>query len=189
MCWEDEIIEGPTRQFIQTVFCFQTGLDWRTSSAIQKEEPDIVSEINHWPILWRKIRSQSGIRCTSAKKNQRLGVLIKCLHEKLPVLKTLARRRPDLYENSLCISCEEKEEEDQAHLTKCEKYEEKWNELEQTVSNLAWAVISTEARSQLSKEHLKNIFWGLTREDRIKTRGGLLKGLIQEEVFRKILIF
>lgn len=186
LCWEDTPIEGPTRDFLQTIFDYKIGVEWKFTSAIKKIEPNDSKQTRYWHILWKKIKNQNGIRCTSSKKNRRLGVLVKCLSEKLPVLKTMASRRPDLYNNSMCILCLKGEEEDQEHLTTCEKYETRWKEAEHFGSNLAWTVLPEDTRSRLDKIQLKKILWGTSIEEIKETRSGTLKGLIKEETAKRI---
>ena len=82
----------PTRRFTKDVLELKTGVEWRHTTAIQETEPSTEETEHDWSILWSRIRSQSGVYCTSIKKNKEIATLIKCVNRKLPVLKTLARR-------------------------------------------------------------------------------------------------
>ena len=80
------------RQFVKNILDLRTEAEWRHTSAIQKVEP-VKKEVEHdWSVLWSKIKSQSGVHCTSMKKNREIATLIKCANEKLLVLKMLAIR-------------------------------------------------------------------------------------------------
>jgi hypothetical protein len=125
------------RQFIKEVLDLKTSIEWRFISTIRKTEPNKNSRIYNWSYLWKKMKDQSGSRCSSLKKNKQIGTLIKCINEKLPVAKKLAQRRPDLYMNAYCILCKEDTEEDQDHLAICKYYENIWKNIENTVINLA----------------------------------------------------
>ncbi|CAG8855617.1 26134_t:CDS:2, partial [Gigaspora margarita] len=81
-------------------------------------------------IMDLRIGGQCGVRCTSMAKNRKLATLIKCMNGKLPLMKTLARRCPDLYDNPYCICCKSEQEEDQLHLAKCEKRKADWDIVE-----------------------------------------------------------
>ena len=112
-----------TRKFIKNILELKVRTEWRFTSLIQKTEPNLEKEEHDWSTLWQNIKGQSGIKCTSMKKNRKLATLIKCINEKLPVLKTLVQRRPDLYKNAICILCNKDYEEDQDHLATCKEYE------------------------------------------------------------------
>ncbi|RIB15312.1 hypothetical protein C2G38_2039475 [Gigaspora rosea] len=122
------------------------------------------------------------------RKNRRLGGLFKCLQEKLPVLRTLARRRKNIYRDSNCISCKNGKEEDQDHLSECSKYKDLWNNLEETAIQAAWTAVPADMRHSKVKDQLRKAFWGSTQKERISTRKGLVKGLIREETFTKVLL-
>ena len=115
------------------------------------------------------------------KKNRQIGTLIKCLSEQLPVLKTLAVRRPDLYRSSYCILCNSDEEEDQEHLATCSSHEKGWQVTEETSINLAWTSLAEETRERIDKKKLKEIIWGSTKEEKKESRLKVTKGLIQEK--------
>lgn len=115
------------------------------------------------------------------KKNQKIATLIKCLNEKLPVLKTLAQRRPDIYKSPNCILCNKGSEEDQNHLAICEKHEQEWRNAEDTAINLAWPLLQEETQRNTSKDQLKKLFWGISIEEKIESRSKIIKGLIQEK--------
>ena len=181
LCWGKTFIEGPLRQFVKDILDFKIGSEWRFTSMIQGLEPNKENEEHDWSTLWRKIRSQNGVRCTSMKKNREIATLIKCVNEKLPVLKSLAKRRPDLYKNSHCILCNEDKEEDQEHLTTCKGHEKGWTVTENSAINLAWTVLSEETRKRTSKVELTKILWGESLEEKSECRSRSIKGLIQEK--------
>ena len=181
LCWGHRFVEAPTRQFIKNILDLRTGAEWRHTSAIQKVEP-VKKEVEHdWSVLWSKIKSQSGVRCTSMKKNREIATLIKCANEKLPVLKTLALRRPNLYKSSKCIICKEDIDEDQDHLATCKCYKEDWKATEAAAINLAWTTLSEETRTRTSKEEIERIWWGTSEEEKITSRITTIKGLVQEK--------
>ena len=91
LCQKKELVEDPTRQFIKEVLDLKTSTDWRFSAAIEKLEPTQAAKIYDWSYFWKKIKSQNGSSCTSMKKNKQIGTLIKCVNEKLPVVKSLAQ--------------------------------------------------------------------------------------------------
>ena len=103
--WGQIFVETPTRQFIKNILDLKVGAEWRHTASVQRIEP-VKEETEHdWSVLWSKIKDQSGVRCTSMKKNREIATLIKCVNGRLPVLKTLAQRRPSLYKSSHCIIC------------------------------------------------------------------------------------
>ncbi|RIB10366.1 ribonuclease H-like domain-containing protein [Gigaspora rosea] len=53
------------------------GLEWRLTEAITKEEPQDKDMKFKWSLLWNRIKRQNGIRCTSMRKNRRLGGKVK----------------------------------------------------------------------------------------------------------------
>ena len=147
----------PTRQFIKDVLDLKTGAEWRHTSSVQETEPHTEETEHDWSFLWSKIKSQSGVRCTSIKRNREIATLIKCVNGKLPVLKTLAQRRPRLYKSPHCIACNEEIDEDQNHLAACKCYKKGWEDIENTTINLAWITLSEETHSRTNKEELRRI--------------------------------
>src|SRR5690349_1181681 len=121
--WEEVLFEHPAREITKILLDLKTGADWKESKVIQKVEPKEDQTDNNWTYLWKKTKKNKGIRCTSLKQSKRLGTLFKCANEMLPVMETLSRRRPDLYQDARCIICNENEEENQDHLTCCKEQE------------------------------------------------------------------
>ena len=160
----------------------KTGTEWRFTSPIQKIEPEPEKTAHEWNTLWKKIKNQSRAKCTSQKRNREIATLIKCLNEKLSVLKTILQRRPDIYKSSCCIVCNEGEEEDQEHLARCKTHEKGWKETEDTTINLAWIALSEETQTKTSKEDLKKCIWGASNEEKKESRARFMKGLVQEKV-------
>ena len=115
------------------------------------------------------------------EKNREIATLIKCVNEKLPVLKALAKRRPDIYKSSYCILCNEDKEEDQDHLTICKGHEKGWTDTENSAINLAWTVLSEETRKKTTKLELTKILWGESTEEKAECRSKSIKELIQEK--------
>ena len=120
------------------------------------------------------------------KKNRQIGTLIKCLSERLPLLKTLAERCPDLYRSSYCILCNNEEEEDHEHLATCSSHEKGWQVTEETSINLAWTSLAEETRERIDKKKLKEIIWGSTKEEKKESRLKVTKGLIQEKFIKTV---
>src|SRR5260363_321102 len=85
------------------------------------------------PNLWNRLKSLSGVRCTTLAKSKKISTIIKCIYNKLPVLAILNKRKPELYERAWCITCDSQIVETQAHLTNCRGYEAKWQEIEAQV--------------------------------------------------------
>ncbi|CAG8753594.1 24138_t:CDS:2, partial [Gigaspora rosea] len=52
-------------------------LEWRLMEAITKEKPQNKDMKFKWSLLWNRIKRQNEIRCTSMRKNRRLGGLFK----------------------------------------------------------------------------------------------------------------
>ncbi|CAG8809148.1 16281_t:CDS:2, partial [Gigaspora rosea] len=48
-------------------------LEWHLTEAIAKEKPQDRDMKYKWLLLWNRIKRQNGIRCTSTRKNRRLG--------------------------------------------------------------------------------------------------------------------
>ena len=116
MYWKDKKVEQQECDFVKVLMNLKVGLEWCLSESIFKEEPQDEKLKFKWALLWNRIKRQNGIRCTSTRKNRRLGGLFKCLQEKLPVLKILAKQCEDLYKESKYISCKDRKEENQDHL-------------------------------------------------------------------------
>ena len=112
------------------------------------------------------------------KRNRKLATLIKCVNEKLPVLKTLTQRRPDLYKNANCILCNKDHEEDQDHLAICSEHEKGWKDTENMSIDLAWTVLTEETQRNSSKEDLKKLLWETSKEEKSASRSKIIKGLI-----------
>jgi hypothetical protein len=182
LCWKKETVESLTRSFLKEVLNLKTGAEWRATSSVQKIEPEKETATVEWNTLWRKIKSHNGVRCSSLKRNSEAAMLIKCLNEKLPVLKTLVQRRPDIYESPFCVVCNEETEEDQEHLACCKGHEKSWRETENTMINLAWIALSEETRKKTSKTDIKNCIWGISKKENIESRMKIIKGLLQEKV-------
>jgi hypothetical protein len=181
LCWKETIVEGPTRQFVKDILDFKVGSEWRFTSTVQKLEPNEEKEEHDWSLLWKKVRSHSGVRCTSMKKNREIATLIKCVNEKLPVLKTLAKRCPNIYKVPYCVLCNEDQEEDQEHLAICKGHENGWVITENLAINLAWTALSEETQKKTSKLELMKILWGNSIEEKKECRSKSIKGLVQEE--------
>ncbi|CAG8790742.1 19793_t:CDS:1, partial [Gigaspora rosea] len=68
-------VEQPVHQFMKIITNLRTGLEWRLTEAIAKEELQDKDLKFKWTILWNMIKRQNGIRYTSMRKNRRLGGL------------------------------------------------------------------------------------------------------------------
>src|SRR5260363_164786 len=78
--WQDKLIEMPVRKVIKEIEESRIAADWRMFSV-----PSWLEEKDHhhtwaWESLWKRIKRQSGVRCTSIYKGTKLNFLIKCLH-------------------------------------------------------------------------------------------------------------
>jgi len=92
LCWENTVIENPTRDFVKEVFNIKNNVNWSCSAAIKKLETTKEEREYGWSLLWKKIRSQSGVKCISSRGSKKLSTLFKCIQEKMPILKELATR-------------------------------------------------------------------------------------------------
>jgi len=120
------------------------------------------------------------------KRNRKLATLIKCVNEKLPVLKTLTQRRPDLYKSAICILCNKDHEEDQDHLATCSEHEKGWESTENMSIDLAWTVLAEETQRKTSKEELKKLLWGTLKKEKLASRSKIIKGLTQEKTKKSV---
>jgi ribonuclease HI len=184
--WKEYQVENPTREFTKSILDLKNGADWRQSTAIQGLETaeDICKY--RWSLLWDRIKNQNGIHCSSMLKNKRLCILVKCLQEKLPVLGLLAKRRPDLYESSLCTQCKENKEENQNHLASCRAYEKSWINTEVLASSAAWLSLTPDTRSKVTRNQLRDCLWGKLWTEKIERRQEAIKGLVREETWCKL---
>ncbi|CAG8768255.1 22342_t:CDS:2, partial [Gigaspora margarita] len=173
--WQESQIEDPTRKFIKNIMDLKVSTEWSFTATIKKLEPAKEKVKNYdWSSIWKKIKGQCGVRCTSMAKNRKLAILIKCMNGKLPLIKTLARRRPDLYVNPYCI------------YLKCEKHRDNWDIVESNSISIAWSTLSKESILRLNKKELGKILWGVIEEKKILRRAEIIKGLTQEKVKRQL---
>ena len=112
------------------------------------------------------------------RKGKKLNFLIKCLHNKLPTLDNLTKRRPDLYKDNSCKVCKKNTEETQAHLACCEAQEIRWLEIEQVATETVQTLIEEAKRKEKScTENLRKCIFGDDQKEREKRREGFIKGL------------
>src|SRR5260364_345133 len=72
MYWKDKKIEQPGGDFVKVLMNLKVGLEWHLSESVFKEKPQDGKLKFKWSLLWNRIKRQSGIRCTSTRKNRRL---------------------------------------------------------------------------------------------------------------------
>ncbi|RIB04835.1 hypothetical protein C2G38_2048113 [Gigaspora rosea] len=60
--------------------------------------------------------------------------------------------------------CKNRKEEDQDHLSECSKYEDLWNNLEETAIQAAWTGVPADLRHSEVKDQLRKAFWGKVKE-------------------------
>jgi hypothetical protein len=184
--WEDKVVENLTRDFVKEVLNIRNNADWSCSSAVKKLEPDRKKNEHCWVLLWKKIKNQSGTKCISTTRSKRLSTLFKCIQEKMPILKELVLRRPDLYTDAKCIVCKEGKEEDQDHLATCSFYKNYWIKAETLAITIAWSTLSEEKKKSITQIHLKEAIWGQTEEESAEVRKKLIKGLLHEELVERV---
>ncbi|CAG8755741.1 7562_t:CDS:2, partial [Gigaspora rosea] len=63
----------PRCQFMKVLTNLKIELEWCLMKAITKEELQDKDMKFKWSLLWNRIKRQNGIRCTSMRKNRRLG--------------------------------------------------------------------------------------------------------------------
>src|SRR6185437_16150658 len=120
MYWQNNLVEMPVRKVIKEIEDTLIAADWRMLSVSSWLEKKDYHRTWAWEGLWKRIKKQSGVRCTSMYKGRKLNFLIKCLHDKLPTLSNLRMTRPDLYKDDICKVCVKDAKEMQDHLAVCE---------------------------------------------------------------------
>src|SRR5260363_184127 len=166
---------------LQTIEEFTTGIEWLFSSQIQDLENDLTSTNFLWPNLWNRLKSLSGVRCTTLAKSKKISTIIKCIHNKLPVLAVLNKRKPELYERAWCITCDSQIVETQAHLTNCRGYEAKWQEIEAQVSQILWNSLEQNLQRKISLEKLASWLYGETQDQKEAIREEIIRNLTRKK--------
>ena len=168
----------PTRKFIKDLEETKIAAEWKVSSIASLLETSEKLQKWDWKNLWKRIKEQSSVKCTSIRKGKKLNFLIKCLHNKLPTLDNLTKRRPDLYKDNSCKVCKKNTEETQAHLACCEAQEIRWLEIEQVATETVQTLIEEAKRKEKScTENLRKCIFGEDQKEREERREGFIKGL------------
>ena len=178
MFWNKSLIEMPTRKFIKDLEETKIAAEWKVSSIASLLETSEKLQKWDWKNLWKRIKEQSGVKCTSIRKGKKLNFLIKCLHNKLPTLDNLTKRRPDLYKDNSYKVCKKNTEETQAHLACCKAQEVQWLEIEQVATETVQTLIEEAKRKEKScTENLRKCIFGEDQKEREERREGFIKGL------------
>ena len=116
----------PIRLLVKIIYNAKIGTRWKESEAIKKLELDENKTIYEWTGYWNRQKESKGAKCNSMKINTKRSMLTKCLVEKLPTMKKLNKRKPQIYDTMNCRVCSNEVEETQDHLAKCEYQKHLW---------------------------------------------------------------
>ncbi|CAG8530793.1 5206_t:CDS:2 [Gigaspora rosea] len=119
--------ELATRPFLKKIFETWNGTNWRLTESILALEPE------------------------ANNSNKKFATQLKCLLGKLPVLKTLVTRRPDIYSSDSCIAYNTSISETQDHLAECSYYKTTWQNIENTAIDLVWSKFTKEEKFRCPK--------------------------------------
>ena len=128
--WKEKKIDIPVKLLVKLIYNVKTGMRWKESEAIKKLEPESNDIIYDWTGYWNRQKDSSGVKCNSNRISVKRSTLIKCLAEKLPVMKELNKRRPQVYDTPNCRVCEKEIEEMQEHIAECEVQKHLWKRIE-----------------------------------------------------------
>ena len=117
--WENKRIDIPARLLCKIVTNARLGVEWKETIAIKNIEPEEELMIYDWTYFWRRLNSSKGVHCLTRRSSTRRSAFMKCILDKLPTLKELNRRRPDIYTTAKCQVCQSKVKETQEHLASC----------------------------------------------------------------------
>jgi ribonuclease HI len=123
--WNEIPIEISLRDFIKEYNKKEILINWTTQNRIQKIWSQEIHEQKNikWNLVWERIRAGNSLN-TSIKQNRERTFGIKMLHNELPTLDNLEKRRPDIYyRKTTCVICKE-EKETLDHLLSCKSTEE-----------------------------------------------------------------
>ncbi|RIB19704.1 hypothetical protein C2G38_2245007 [Gigaspora rosea] len=125
--WNEYKVEKATRPFLKKIFETWNGTNWRLTESILALEPE------------------------ANNSNKKFATQLKCLLGKLPVLKTLVTRRPDIYSSDSCIAYNTSISETQDHLAECSYYKTTWQNIENTAIDLVWSKFTKEEKFRCPK--------------------------------------
>ena len=184
--WGEFKVEKATRPFLKKIFETWNGTNWRLTESILALEPEANNSRLDWHTYWKRIKKLKGVRCNTLQKSKKLATQLKCLSGNLPVLKTLATRRPDIYSSDSCIVCNTGTAESQDHLAVCPYYKTMWQKLERTAINLVWSGFTEEEKFHCPKHTLYKILTGSSEAETQEKRRLWIKGLTSVDSFDAI---
>src|SRR5437868_11235036 len=126
------------------IYNMKTGTRWKELEAIKKLEPESNDTIYDWTGYWNRQKDSSGVKCNSNRISVKRSTLIKCLAEKLLVMKELNKKRPQVYDTPNCRVCEKEIEETQKYIAECEVQKHLWKRIEKVAIASAWEKIEKE---------------------------------------------
>jgi hypothetical protein len=126
------VIDISLREFIKELHKKETIVEWSHQKRTQKRWSEEIKEQNNysWDKFWKHCRQGSSLQ-TSIKQAKERSFRIKLMNDELPTMSNLQKRKPNIYKETTCPICKEKEE-DTGHILECTS--------------------STNARSQMWKE-------------------------------------
>src|SRR6185436_20905818 len=101
--------------------------------AIKDLEPEAEVMVYDWAHFWKRLKTTKEVHCTTRRSSARRSAFIKCIIEKLLILKELNRRRPDIYTTTECQVCQDKVKETQAHLASCKGQTNLWKKIQKVI--------------------------------------------------------
>jgi hypothetical protein len=119
------------------------------------------SNTTAWEPSWILLKNFSNFRCTTIHKQNHWVFLVKAFTKALHLGYSIKRRKPVIYKDLKCISCDLNEEETWDHFVNCKGY------------NNAWAQIHRELRTKITtaiKRLTPRIFSNSSNSDRTIAR-------------------
>ncbi|CAG8753922.1 14784_t:CDS:2, partial [Gigaspora margarita] len=118
---------------------------------------DLLNTVYLWPNLWTRLKSLSGQKDKYANK----------MHsQSTPVLAVLNKRKPELYKEAWCITCDDQVVKTQDHLSTCKSYEANW---------------------KISPDSLTKWFYGETQEQKKAIREEIIRNLTRRKTEQTLL--
>src|SRR5260364_331340 len=133
------------------------------------------------------MNTSKGVHCNTRRISTRRSALIKCIMEKLPILEELNKRRPDIYTMTECQVCLDKVKETQLHLASCKGQTSLWKRIQKVTIATAWKGLEEEERLQVPPYILYTTLYGKSEAEEVKTREALIKGLIPEDMYTRLM--
>ena len=185
--WKSYVIENPTRSFLNRIRNTIISSELMCSDSIKKVEPETQNCKFSWALLWDKVGEQNGSSCDSLSKSKKLCTIIKSLQGKLPVLKIMVSRFPDLYPDAKCKLCNSGEEESQEHLAYCSIYESRWKLIEESITKILREEINLISKKEkVTEKQVHEVLFGSSDNEIRNTRTYLIRSLVKKRTEEKL---